>query len=192
MLRGAGTVAWLASLVATWSSATSRWPIPGAGVSPSTGSHDTISDSNVHHAWDIGIYLAGPYNTVQGCEVYRATEVNYSKVVKVAGVPASWWEHRRARPPPGSGAYAQIRNNIVYHNSGEGVIELLKTDYALVEGNVCYDNWAVQGIYSCNASYHHHPEQSGLLDGRYHLVALELWLGRHPGRQRVQQLSHRP
>ena len=123
----------------------------GRGLTLS-GTHSTASNCKVHHAWDIGIWVIGPYNTVQGCEVYRGTEFNYGQ-----GGANNWSSGivvgaSQSTTPPGSGAYAQIRNNIVYHNSGEG-IELLKTDYALVEGNVCYDNWAVQGIYSCNASY---------------------------------------
>ena len=123
----------------------------GRGIE-TIGRRDVIYGCNVHHIWNIGIYLDGLYNTAQGNTVWRAADSNF-----VRGANGDWsagiaWGYSKARTPPGSAPYARIVGNTVYHNSGEGILGM-HTDYGLVKGNICYDNWAVTGIYPDQCSY---------------------------------------
>lgn len=116
----------------------------GRGIQVSA-SHVTVRSCKVHHTWNVGIYVYGAYATVEDCTVYRAGESNY-----VRGANGDWaagiaWGYSKSTAAPGAAPYARILNNTVYNNSGEGILGM-KTDYGLLEGNVCWDNWAVHGI----------------------------------------------
>ena len=105
-----------------------------------TGSHVTVSGCSIHHIWKAGILVSASYGTVDGCSVWLTSERSRLGLGDTSG--AISFGAVGDATPPGSAPYATIRNNLVYHNAGEGILGM-HTDYGLIEGNVCYDNWAV-------------------------------------------------
>ncbi len=117
-----------------------------------TGKHDVISGNSVHHTWDSAIYLAGPHNTARGNRVWRASASNYGRSGDNDWSAGIAWGDPFDAKPPGRSPHIRILNNVVYHVSGEGIMGM-RTDFGVVEGNICYDNWAVTGIYLDQCSY---------------------------------------
>ncbi|MFC1647145.1 right-handed parallel beta-helix repeat-containing protein, partial [Patescibacteria group bacterium] len=123
----------------------------------SIGEDNTFSGNNVHHIWNIGIFIHGLNNIVDGNTVWRTAESNFCDGVGGSrACNGNWpggiaWGSVDAFGPPGRAPNTIIRNNTVYHVSGEGII-CMQTDGGLVENNIVYDNWA-EGIYLDQCSF---------------------------------------
>ena len=116
------------------------------------GDYNVISGCDVHHVQDIGIYLYGAYNTAEYNTVHRCSEINYGLDGEYNYSGGIELGNINTATPPGSAHHSIVRGNLVYNNSGEGIL-LENSDYLTVEGNVCYNNWAAQGIDNCQCSY---------------------------------------
>jgi len=119
----------------------------GRGIQ-SGGTDNIISGSNVHHTWGEGIYISGPNNLIEGNTVWRASESNYcGGLGGRRRCNGDWpgglaWGEAGGSTPPGIANHITVRGNIVYNNSGEGIL-CMHTDYSIVENNVVYDNWGL-------------------------------------------------
>jgi hypothetical protein len=103
-----------------------------------SGANSTAVGNNVHHCWNVGIYIAGGSIAVESNKVWRSSENNYTHSGGNWSGGIAWG----AAFSPNIAPNAIIRNNFVYQNSGEGIL-CMYTDGALVEGNTVYDNWAM-------------------------------------------------
>ncbi len=118
----------------------------GRGI-VSAGETITISNNNVHHIWRSGIQIFGGYNIVEQNTIWRAADSNYCNLAAGRLCNGNWdgglsiGEPRYASTP-GRGHHAIVRNNTIFHVSGEGLL-CMHSDYALIEANVAYDNWAL-------------------------------------------------
>jgi len=122
----------------------------GRGIE-SSGGHNTVYGCDVHHIWTNGILLGGAYNVAQANMVWRAVEVNLDKS-GTEWTCALLFGDAHTTAPPGVAPYTKLLDNVVYHNSGEG-IGGTHSDYALVKGNIAYDNWACTGVYLDQSAY---------------------------------------
>jgi parallel beta-helix repeat protein len=104
-----------------------------------SGLNSKALGNNIHHCWDIGVYIAGSNITVENNRVWRSAESNYVHYANGNWSGGIAWG---AAFSPNYSPNAIIRNNTVYQTSGEGII-CMYTDGALVEGNTVYDNWAM-------------------------------------------------
>jgi len=109
----------------------------GRGIQVS-GSYNFVTGNNIHHIWDCGICIKGSNITVENNRVWRSVESNYNRDNGTWSGAIAWGASRYPNVAPN----AVIRRNLVYQNSGEGIL-CMYTDYGMVDGNIVYDNWAM-------------------------------------------------
>ncbi len=113
----------------------------------SNGKFNTISGNLVHHTWNIGIYVYASDNVVEKNTVWRAADSNWCNGVADRRCNGDWaagiaWGGAHDLAAPGGAPRLVVRNNTVFNTSGEGIL-CMHTDNGLIEGNLVYDNWAL-------------------------------------------------
>lgn len=101
------------------------------------GHHNHVSNFNVHHIHQNGIYIQGDFGIVENSSVWQASRVN------VNGRSTRWGAGLSAARDPADGITdnAVMRGNIVYNNWGEG-LSTFEANGTVIDNNVVYDNWA--------------------------------------------------
>ncbi len=108
-----------------------------------TGKFSTVSNLNVHHNMENGIFLLGDNTVADGNTVWMNCLSNENG----SFTRTSWASGLSAGRSPN---FAIIRNNKVYNNFGEG-LSTYEANGTLIEGNEVYDNWATN-IYISDAT----------------------------------------
>lgn len=113
----------------------------------SSGNHNVILGNNVHHIWNAGIYVGSADNTIEANRVWRTADSNYCDGALGRLCNGDWsggigWGDPHDPTSPGIAPRTVVRNNTVFNVSGEGII-CMHSDGGLIEGNVVYDNWAL-------------------------------------------------
>ncbi len=115
------------------------------GIS-SHGTGDRIANSKIHDTWSAGIWAWAPSNIIENNTVWRADDSNYCGGASGSRECNGNWEGAIAwgdtSPPGNKSPNTVVRHNTVFNNSGEGLL-CMQTDYATIEDNVVYDNWAM-------------------------------------------------
>ncbi len=110
------------------------------------GTGDRIVNSKIHDCWSAGIWAWAPSNVIEGNTVWRAADSNYCGGASGSRECNGNWEGAIAwgdtSPPGNKSPNTIVRRNTVFNNSGEGLL-CMQTDYATIEDNVVYDNWAM-------------------------------------------------
>ena len=128
----------------------------GRGIQ-TEGSHNILTGLNVHHTWGTAIHIFGSNTLIENNAVWRGVELNYCGGLGGRRMcNGNWpgglaWGEAGGSAPPGKANHITVRGNIVYNNSGEGIL-CMHTDYSIVENNVVYDNWGL-GIYLDKCGY---------------------------------------
>jgi hypothetical protein len=100
--------------------------------------YGTIRNCNVHHNYDMNIFLQGDYSVGEYNRSWQSNQAVFS--IGLEGWGASFSAARDTTNGITDGAV--MRGNIIYYNWGEG-ISTFEANGTLMEDNISYDNWAV-------------------------------------------------